>query len=199
MDLMGFRGTPPQGWAGIGAYIAFGGILMLLGSIGEWILGNTFPCVVFGSFGAFWITLGITLMPTSGAISSYDAANKTSPAAFYNSYGASIPFHSHLFRDRSLTLNLCRFLLGLHGCSGCGLLDLRSPHQLDPFLDPLLAYSSFRLLDSWLFPPRSRQDGLGYLLHHRCRCLNIRHMHAGLVDLRRHPPRVGRLPALSSR
>lgn len=33
------------------AYFFFGGILMLLGAIGEWIVGNTFPFVVFGTFG----------------------------------------------------------------------------------------------------------------------------------------------------
>lgn len=33
------------------AYFFFGGILMLIGAIGEWIVGNTFPFVVFGTFG----------------------------------------------------------------------------------------------------------------------------------------------------
>ena len=33
------------------AYFFFGGLLMILGSIGEWIVGNTFPFVVFGTFG----------------------------------------------------------------------------------------------------------------------------------------------------
>ena len=89
MDLMQFRGVPPYGSPGLGTYVAFGGILMLLGSIGEWILGNTFPCVVFGSFGAFWIALTLTLTPYMGAA----AANKvTAPggitgAAFNNSFG----------------------------------------------------------------------------------------------------------------
>ena len=34
-----------------GSFIWFGGVLMLAGSFGEFILGNTFPFVVFGSFG----------------------------------------------------------------------------------------------------------------------------------------------------
>ena len=33
------------------AYFFFGGILMILGAVGEWIVGNTFPFVVFGTFG----------------------------------------------------------------------------------------------------------------------------------------------------
>lgn len=35
----------------LAAYFFFGGILMILGAIGEWIVGNTFPTVVFGTFG----------------------------------------------------------------------------------------------------------------------------------------------------
>ena len=35
----------------LAAYFFFGGVLMILGSIGEWIVGNTFPFVVFGTFG----------------------------------------------------------------------------------------------------------------------------------------------------
>jgi hypothetical protein len=29
----------------------------------QWIIGNTFPFVVFGTFGAFWLTFGFTMMP----------------------------------------------------------------------------------------------------------------------------------------
>ena len=36
----------------------------------QWILGNTFPFVVFCSFGAFWLGFAATLQP------------------FYNAYGA---------------------------------------------------------------------------------------------------------------
>ena len=85
MDIMMWRGVPPTGSAGLGTYIAFGGILMLLGSIGEWILGNTFPCVVFGSFGSFWIGLSLTLMPYTGAIESNPGG--ATGAAFNNSWG----------------------------------------------------------------------------------------------------------------
>lgn len=36
----------------LGVYFGYGGLLMILGSIGEWIVGNTFSFVVFGTFGA---------------------------------------------------------------------------------------------------------------------------------------------------
>ncbi|KAK3678401.1 hypothetical protein LTR78_001698 [Recurvomyces mirabilis] len=68
--LMGWRGAGGNGASDTGVYFGFGGVLMILGAIGEWIIGNTFPFVVFGSFGAFWISWGMTLQP------------------FYNSYGA---------------------------------------------------------------------------------------------------------------
>lgn len=47
---------------------------MVLGGIGEWILGNTFPFVVFTSFGAFWLGYGATLVPSYGAFTNYSTA-----------------------------------------------------------------------------------------------------------------------------
>ncbi|EUC43119.1 hypothetical protein COCMIDRAFT_101675 [Bipolaris oryzae ATCC 44560] len=70
MTLMGWRGAGGTGAANIGWYYFAGGLLMVLGGLGEWILGNTFPFVVFCSFGAFWLGFGATLQP------------------FYNAYGA---------------------------------------------------------------------------------------------------------------
>ena len=68
---MGWRGAGGNGAASTGAYFFFGGVLMILGSIGEWIIGNTFPFVVFGTFGAFWLTFGATLVPSFNAYGAY--------------------------------------------------------------------------------------------------------------------------------
>jgi uncharacterized protein len=72
-----------------GAYYFFGGLLMILGSFLEFILGNTFPFVVFGSFGAFWLTFAATLTPYYNAIIAYQpedpitaASNPTFNASF---------------------------------------------------------------------------------------------------------------------
>lgn len=72
-DLMGFRGAGPagNGSATIGAYFFFGGLLMILGALGEFILGNTFPFIVFASFGAFWLTFAATLQPFYSAFENY--------------------------------------------------------------------------------------------------------------------------------
>ncbi|GAB7362905.1 hypothetical protein MBLNU230_g3207t1 [Neophaeotheca triangularis] len=68
--LMGWRGAAGNGAATTGVYFFFGGVLMIAGALGEWIIGNTFPCVVFASFGAFWLSFGATQVP------------------FYNAWGA---------------------------------------------------------------------------------------------------------------
>lgn len=53
-------------------------MLMTLGGILEFVLGNTFPFVVFCSYGAFWLTYGATLTPMYNAYGAYSPAD---PAA----------------------------------------------------------------------------------------------------------------------
>ncbi|KAL1800853.1 hypothetical protein ACET3X_001195 [Alternaria dauci] len=80
MTLMGWRGAGESGAASIGWYYFAGGLLMTLGGLGEWILGNTFPFVVFCSFGAFWLGYGALLQPfyhTYGAYAEENAAEST--------------------------------------------------------------------------------------------------------------------------
>jgi succinate-acetate transporter protein len=60
---------------------------MILGSFLEFILGNTFPFVVFGSFGAFWLTYAATLTPYYNASIAYDPTHPA--AAFSNPVFAS--------------------------------------------------------------------------------------------------------------
>jgi succinate-acetate transporter protein len=54
---------------------------MILGSFLEFILGNTFPFVVFGSFGAFWLTFAATLTPQYNASIAYDPAHPATSAS----------------------------------------------------------------------------------------------------------------------
>ncbi|KAF1344199.1 GPR1/FUN34/yaaH family-domain-containing protein [Delphinella strobiligena] len=77
--LMGWRGAGGSGASDIGAYFFFGGLLMILGAIGEFFLGNTFPSVVFGSFGGFWLTFGATLQPFYMTYGLYAANPVTNP------------------------------------------------------------------------------------------------------------------------
>ena len=54
---------------------------MVLGGFLEFILGNTFPFVVFGSFGAFWLTFAATLTPFYNASIAYDPTNPAASSA----------------------------------------------------------------------------------------------------------------------
>lgn len=58
MGWGGAGGGTGNASAGIGAYYFLGAVLLYAGGIGEWILGNTFPAVVFFTFGGFWGTFG---------------------------------------------------------------------------------------------------------------------------------------------
>ncbi|KAL2699279.1 hypothetical protein AAEP93_009254 [Penicillium crustosum] len=58
-EAMQWRGAK-MGSALIGMYYFYGGLLQIIGAIFELIIGNTFPCVVFGTFGAFWLAIGVT-------------------------------------------------------------------------------------------------------------------------------------------
>lgn len=49
----------------------------------QWILGNTFPAVVFMSFGTFWMAFGLTLQPQTGSFSNF-APNPNNPAGGLN-------------------------------------------------------------------------------------------------------------------
>ncbi|KIX08618.1 uncharacterized protein Z518_03274 [Rhinocladiella mackenziei CBS 650.93] len=78
-DLLGWRGAGGNGAASMqvhpmpifGAYFFIGGVLMLLGGLFEYVAGNTFPFVVFASFGGFWFSYGATLLPFFNAFGAY--------------------------------------------------------------------------------------------------------------------------------
>lgn len=114
---MGWRGAGGNGAANVGVYFGFGGVLMLIGSVGEvsddsfglpklprpfytlqvltstqWIIGNTFPFVVFGTFGAFWLTFGFTLVPMYNAAGAYASDPITNPVEGLQTTGFNSTF-----------------------------------------------------------------------------------------------------------
>lgn len=91
IDIMGWRGSGGNGAAGIGAYIFFGGVLLLVGGFLEFIIGNTFPFVVFMSFGAFHLTYAATLQPFYYAYGSYAPAGQPESAGL-NTVGFTASF-----------------------------------------------------------------------------------------------------------
>ncbi|KAK2024488.1 GPR1/FUN34/YaaH-class plasma membrane protein [Colletotrichum zoysiae] len=80
-DLMGWRGVGGSGASGVGSYFFLGGLLMLIGGLLEWVLGNNFSSVVFLTFSAFWFAFGATLDPSFVAVASYAPDGATSGAA----------------------------------------------------------------------------------------------------------------------
>ncbi|KAI5919035.1 GPR1/FUN34/YaaH-class plasma membrane protein [Camillea tinctor] len=91
-DLMGWRGAGGSGAASIPAYIFFGGMLMTLGGLLEFFLGNTFPCIVFVAFGAFYLSFGSTLLPQFNAYAAYAPSDASSPAAGLQTQGFNASF-----------------------------------------------------------------------------------------------------------
>ncbi|CEJ59434.1 Putative GPR1/FUN34/YaaH-class plasma membrane protein [Penicillium brasilianum] len=72
--LMAWRGASGNGVAFIGPIVFLGGLLLLITSILEFILGNTFPCVVFGTIGGFWFAFAATMIPAFNAAAPYSAS-----------------------------------------------------------------------------------------------------------------------------
>ncbi|KAK1249732.1 hypothetical protein MKX08_009735 [Trichoderma sp. CBMAI-0020] len=85
--LMGWGGSGGGGVATIGFTYFFGGLLQLIASLLEFILGNTFPFIVFGSFGAFWVGFGATQTPSFNAQGFFQSGQDgTDISEFYASY-----------------------------------------------------------------------------------------------------------------
>lgn len=57
-------------------FFFFGGLLQFTTGLLEFVLGNTFPSVVFCTFGAFFLSLGGTLNPSFAAFSSFAPAGQ---------------------------------------------------------------------------------------------------------------------------
>jgi len=128
-DLMGWRGAGGNGAASTGVYFFFGGLLMILGSLGEFILGNTFPFVVFGSFGAFWLAYAATLQPFYNAYGAYSTTESPAEGLETRGFNASFAFFlvfmgvlCFLYMILALRTNLVFFLIFMFLVPAFGLL-----------------------------------------------------------------------------
>ena len=90
---------------------------MLVGSILEFFLGNTFPFVVFGAFGAFWLSYGGTLQPfynAGGAYAGGDQAEGLASPGFLNSFAFFLlmcALMSFVFMIAAIRTNIVFFLI----------------------------------------------------------------------------------------
>lgn len=117
-DLMGWRGAGGSGAAGTATYFFCGGLLMILAAVLEFILGNTFPFVVFGSYGAFWLSYGGTLQPFYNAggayVTSGSQAEGLASPGFLNSFAFFLLFTalmSFVFMIAAMRTNVVFFLI----------------------------------------------------------------------------------------
>ncbi|KAK6387340.1 hypothetical protein LTS17_000607 [Exophiala oligosperma] len=90
--LMGWRGAGNNGVAVDGAMVFLGGTMLAVSGLLEFVLGNTFPFVVFCSFGGFWLTFGCTLQASFGAAAPYstsgtNTAEGLASAGFMSTFG----------------------------------------------------------------------------------------------------------------
>ncbi|KAI3602207.1 hypothetical protein WG66_002505 [Moniliophthora roreri] len=93
----------------VGPFYFLGGLALVISGVMEWILGNTFPFVVFITFGGFWFGLAILQDPEHNIVSAYaNNGGSASPAynsglMFYHAYWAVVIF---IFLITSLRTNL---------------------------------------------------------------------------------------------
>lgn len=103
-DLMGWRGAGGNGAATTGVFYFLGGLLLILSSILEFLLGNSFPMVVFAVYGGFWLSFAGTLTPSFAAYATYAAEPLTNPAEGLTTKGFNSSFAFWLLFMGMITL-----------------------------------------------------------------------------------------------
>lgn len=87
--LMGFRGLTAAGQLSLlGTYYSMGAIGMIVAGILEFIVGNTFPFVVFFTFGTFWLSLAVFVDP----VHMVQAGNASNPTDLYAPFALYLIF-----------------------------------------------------------------------------------------------------------
>lgn len=107
--LLQFKGSDSTSTVSVsGSYYFLGGIAMNIAGICEFILGNTFPFVVFIIYGCHWVNLGYTGDPAHALVAAYGVDGATSKA--YNSgqghYAVVMALVSFIFLLGSLRTNV---------------------------------------------------------------------------------------------
>ncbi|KAL4783582.1 GPR1/FUN34/yaaH family-domain-containing protein [Aspergillus varians] len=114
--LLGWRGAGGNGSALVPVYIFFGGFLQILGAIGEWIIGNTFSCALFFTYGTFWLVQGGGLMPFFAAGMNYSPTGNSFEGQQTEAYHATLGFYfvflgliTFIYLICSIRTNVCLF------------------------------------------------------------------------------------------
>lgn len=98
--LMGWRGAGSLGAADIGVFFFIGGPCQFFAGILEFFVGNTFPFVVFTTYGGVFLALAATLQPFYNSAGAYSAtgsfADGLKTPGFNASLGKSLLLVWHL-------------------------------------------------------------------------------------------------------
>lgn len=122
-------------------FLFMGGALQVGAGFLEFFLGNTFPFVVFSSFGGFWLSFGATLQPFYGVGAAYEATGGTESPAFAASFGIII--NQTLIWPKSLWFT--SILPSKYGSSLLHLSHLLYSHQHHPGIRICLPSHGVRL------------------------------------------------------
>ncbi|KAE8352033.1 GPR1/FUN34/yaaH family-domain-containing protein [Aspergillus coremiiformis] len=113
---MGIRGSGGNGAAILPVFLFFGGLLQILGGIGEWLIGNTFSCALFFTYGTFWIVQGTGLMPLFATGLHYSSSGNALEGMQSPSYNATLGFYyvaltliTFVYTICSIRTNICIF------------------------------------------------------------------------------------------
>ncbi|KAF9691395.1 hypothetical protein EKO04_010583 [Ascochyta lentis] len=131
-SFMGWQGSSGSSIATTTVNIWFGGLLLILAGIGEFLLGNTFPMMVFLAYGAHLLSYATTFIPFFNAIGFFNpdgsgvggpgAGNQTAVfAASYAFYPLSMCLLSLIFLLGSLRTNLVFVFIFLFATIGFGM------------------------------------------------------------------------------
>ncbi|KAI8942307.1 hypothetical protein NX059_000386 [Plenodomus lindquistii] len=130
--FMNWQGSGGLGVAGLTVLIWFGGALLFIAGVGEFLLGNTFPMIVFFTYGAHLFAYATTFIPWFNAIGFFNpdgsgvggpgTANQT--PVFMNSFAfylIAMCLLSFVFLVGSLRVNGVFVLIFLFVTIGFGL------------------------------------------------------------------------------
>jgi succinate-acetate transporter protein len=84
-------------------YIFFGGMVQIFGAVGEWIIGNTFSCALFFTYGTFWIVQGTSLMPFFAVGTNYSPTGNSLEGMETPEYSATVGSYAFLVRIKNET------------------------------------------------------------------------------------------------
>lgn len=124
--------------------------MLNIGGLMEWILGNTFPAIVFFTFGTFWLSFGGILSPSFSAFASYAPPEAKSPTEGLMTPGFNASLGKSVLFLYTASYHICvadLWVVKVSGFYSWGLFALSSSL---PLFEPTSPSSSSSL--PWLLP-----------------------------------------------